>query len=173
VSNIIEMNEDIYLIERFKMYHDEDAFNKLIMKYQKSIYYMAIRMLKNHDDALDIVQNTFIKGFLGINKFNGKSSFKTWLFKIALNLCRNHLRDNKNRRVKNINDKLERNYIQDSEDCIKPLLDKLPEKQRITLILKVYQGFSYKEISQIMKVSVGTAKANYSHAINNLRSLIK
>ena len=88
------MVSDESLIQRYKD-GDESAFNELIRRYQKSIYFLSLRMVKDHEKADEITQRTFINVFRGITGFRKKSSFKTWIYQVTINLCRNYLRNDK------------------------------------------------------------------------------
>src|SRR6266487_4326145 len=83
---------DYQLLDRYAK-GDEAAFEELVKRHQRTIYDLAYRMLDNHADAADLAQKTFIQAFLHIHSFRRESSFRTWLFQIGLNLCRNALRD--------------------------------------------------------------------------------
>src|SRR5208283_3215314 len=86
------MDEDLDLITRTEA-GDREAFNELVIKYQKPLYSLLYRMVSNHDDASDILQKTFVKAFTGLGSFERRASFKTWLYQIAINLAKNVYRD--------------------------------------------------------------------------------
>ena len=86
------MDEDLDLITRTAAGENE-AFDELVLKYQKPLYSLLYRMVSNHEDASDILQKTFIKAFTGLGSFERRSSFKTWLYQIAINLAKNVYRD--------------------------------------------------------------------------------
>lgn len=173
------MDEDFELIAR-TLDGDLAAFDELVKKYQKPLYSMAYRMMSNHDDASDLIQKTFVKAFTGLGSFERRSSFKTWLYQIAINLAKNVYRDRS--RVEYVNlDKvvirrnprtLEAMIVKESRQRLRNALTDLPEKQRLTLLLRIQEGKKFEEIADIMKCSIGTAKANYHHAVQKLKTLM-
>lgn len=159
----------------------DDAFEVLLKRYSGSIYALAYRILRNHDDAADICQEVFLKAFEALNSFRKKSSFHTWLYRIATNSCINFLRKHSAQHhiefatyhaVKE-SDTLETLYKIELQNVVNEAIEKLPEKQKATVLLRVCEGMSHREVSKILKCSVGTAKANYFHAIRNLRRFMK
>jgi RNA polymerase sigma-70 factor (ECF subfamily) len=157
------------------------AFEELVNRYKKSVYYLTYRMVHDYEDAADLSQETFLKAYQGLRKFKRRSSFHTWLYRITINLCINHLRRKESRRyvglekvqtVKNP-DVLEKLELEELQNRVNGAVNALPEKQRAAVILRIYHGLSHKEISDILGCSVGTVKANYFHAIRNLRKSLK
>ncbi|MDY6863603.1 MAG: sigma-70 family RNA polymerase sigma factor, partial [Thermodesulfobacteriota bacterium] len=127
----------------------------------------------------DMVQKTFIQAFKNGHKFKEKSEFKTWIFRIALNLCKNQLRrlkrgtDPELEKI-DIENKILDNLI--SKEKAKELykaLNKLPDKQRFTIILRIYHELSYQDIAKIMECPLGTAKANFHHGVLTLKRQFK
>jgi len=176
------MVSDESLIERYKD-GDESAFNELIRRYQKSIYFLSLRMVKDHEKADEITQRTFINVFRGITGFRKKSSFKTWIYQVTINLCRNYLRNDKANISEPIEmasnipgkspDPVKAIFNQEIKNFLQTAIDNLSERQRTTLILKVYHEFTFLEIAQSLNCSVGTAKANFHQAIKKLRNFVK
>lgn len=160
---------------------NHEAFDLLVKRYSGSIYALAYRMLRNHDDASDICQDVFLKGYEALGSFRKKSSFHTWLYRIATNSCINHLRKHSaqhhiefaNYHAVQEADTLESLYKIELQDVVNEAIERLPEKQKATVMLRVCEGMSHREVSKILKCSVGTAKANYFHAIRNLRRFMK
>ncbi len=173
------MDEDLDLIARVDA-GEREAFDELVMKYQKPLYSLLYRMVSNHDDAADILQKTFIKAFTGLSSFERRSSFKTWLYQIAINLAKNVYRDRGRASYVPIDDVVIRKNPRTLESLIhkenmlilRKALRELPEKQRITLILRVQEGKKFEEVAVIMKCSLGTAKANYHHAVKKLKAIM-
>ena len=157
------------------------AFVILVERYRSSIYALAFRMLRNHEDAADIAQDVFFKAFEALATFRKKSSFHTWLYRIATNSCINYLRKyNAQQQVElatyhavRQSDTLDSLYKLELQDVVNTAIDKLPEKQKATVILRVCEGLSHREVSRKLDCSVGTAKANYFHAIRNLRRFMR
>ncbi len=173
------MDEDLDLIAKVDA-GEREAFDELVMKYQKPLYSLLYRMVSNHDDAADILQKTFIKAFTGLSSFERRSSFKTWLYQIAINLAKNVYRDRGRASYVPIDDVVIRKNPRTLESLIhkenmlilRKALRELPEKQRITLILRVQEGKKFEEVAVIMKCSLGTAKANYHHAVKKLKAIM-
>jgi RNA polymerase sigma-70 factor (ECF subfamily) len=167
---------DFELIDR-ALCGNRGAFEELVNRYKKSVYHLTHRMVHDYEDAADLSQETFLKAYQGLRKFKRRSSFHTWLYRIAVNLCINFLRKKGNRQFVELDkvhtiqqpvvlDKLE---MEEMQNVVSKAVSELPEKQRVAVILRIYHGLSHKEISDILGCSVGTVKANYFHAIRNLR----
>jgi RNA polymerase sigma-70 factor (ECF subfamily) len=158
------------------------AFNLIIRKYQKQIYWHIRRIVISHDDANDIVQNTFIKVWENLKSFRKEAKLYTWLYQIATNEAINFL---KKKRTKflipivdveaQLSEKLEDdNYFSGDEIQIKlqKALLTLPEKQRIVFNMRYFDELSYEEISEILGTSVGALKASYHHAMKKIEKFI-
>lgn len=159
----------------------QEAYNVLVKRYSGSVYALAYRMLRNQEDAADIAQDVFLKAYEALASFRKKSSFHTWLYRIASNSCINYLRRYSAQRHIELAtyhavqeaDSLDTVYTMELQDVVNEAIEKLPEKQKATVLLRVCKGLSHREVSSILKCSVGTAKANYFHAIRNLRRFMK
>jgi RNA polymerase sigma-70 factor (ECF subfamily) len=171
------MDEDLDLITRTAA-GEREAFDELVLKYQKPLYSLLYRMVSNHEDASDILQKTFIKAFTGLGSFERRSSFKTWLYQIAINLAKNVYRDRARVQYVDIDSvvigknprTLETLIRNENRLLVRQALLGLPEKQRITLILRVQEEKKFEEIAGIMQCSVGTSKANFHHAVQKLKA---
>ena len=171
---------DFELIDRI-LNGNRFAFEELLSRYKKSVYFLTYRMVHDQEDAADLAQETFLKAYQGLQKFKKQSSFHTWLYRITINLCINHLRKRGSRRYVELEsipqavkdaDVLAKIELEELQDRVNNAVKALPEKQRAAVILRIYHGLSHKEISDILGCSVGTVKANYFHAIRNLRKSI-
>ena len=159
----------------------QEAYNVLVKRYSGSVYALAYRMLRNQEDAADIAQDVFLKAYEALSSFRKKSSFHTWLYRIASNSCINYLRRYSAQHHIELAtyhavqeaDSLDTLYTIELQDVVNDAIEKLPEKQKATVLLRVCEGLSHREVSRILKCSVGTAKANYFHAIRNLRRFMK
>ena len=157
------------------------AFEELVKRHQRQIYALALKMVKNPDDASDIAQDVFLKAYEVLGTFQKKSSFHTWLYRIAVNFCINHLRRDKaqyhveleNYHAVQSPKALDNMDLMEIEEELNNAIQKLPEKQQTTVLLRACDGLPYKEIAQILDCSIGTVKANYFHAVKNLRRLMK
>lgn len=160
---------------------DTAAFDVLVTRYRSSIYGLAYRMLRNHDDAADVAQDVFFKAYEALATFRKKSSFHTWLYRIATNSCINYLRKNSVQQYVECSsyqfmrpsDTLDSIYKMELQEVVNEAIERLPEKQKATVMLRVCDGLSHREVSRILHCSVGTAKANYFHAIRNIRRFMK
>ena len=174
------MDEDLSVIARYEE-GDRGAFDELVRKYQRPLYAMLYRMVSDHDDASDLLQKAFVKAFTGLSGFERRSSFKTWLYQIAINLAKNLYRDRSRAEFLSLDDVI----IKRDPKTVEALINKesrtllrrgvaaLPEKQRTTVMLRVQEGKKFEEIAGIMKCSVGTAKANYHHAVQKLKGMME
>jgi RNA polymerase sigma-70 factor (ECF subfamily) len=169
------MKSDIELVIEVKN-GERKSFSELVQRHQRSLLRLTLRYTREQALAEDIVQESFIKAFQKIHLFEGRSSFKSWLYQIALNTAKNRFRE-RNRDLVNIDDVhlgvdpgAETGMLQaDLKKRIRLEVDKLPEKQKLALTLRVFEDLSFKEIAQIMGCPYDTAKANYRHALLKLR----
>ncbi len=177
-----EENNDFELIKKF-LDGDESAFNRLILKYQEKIYLLARRMTGNHHDADDVVQEVLMVLYKKLNTFEFKSSFYSWLYRITMTRSLNYI---KRRSLKEflplsglkskMNDNNDPLILVENKESILRLeksLQKIPVKQREVFILRNFEQLDYDEISKITGTSVGALKANYFHAINKLKDILK
>jgi len=176
--------KDIYtLVERIKE-GDREAFMTVTSLYQKKVFLLAFSFFRNKEDAMDIVQETFLRLYQKVYMFKRGKSFQSWLLQIAKNLCVDYYRKNygKNREWQGEKPIDEMNLpVQNEADpfvssdlkgifssCIK----KLASKQRMIFVMKHYNQLKYREIAQILDISLGTAKSLHFKAVQNLRGLI-
>jgi len=172
------IDEDAEAIERHRR-GDPRAFDGLVRKYQRPIYYLALRYVKNGEDAKDVAQRAFVRAFQSLGGFRGASSFKTWMYRIAVNLSLNHLRDHARERPTEIDesalvaDAVGADGIAAGEDRRKLLaaLERLPPKQRLVVELRVFEDLSFKEVAEVAECSENAAKVNFHHAVKRLRDL--
>lgn len=177
----LRTRDDFELIDLTVEHQLNMAFEILVERYRGSIYALAYRMLRNHDDAADVSQEVFFKAYEALSSFKKKSSFHTWLYRIATNSCINYLRKYTVQHHVELNthhavmqaDTLDTLYKIELQDVVNEAIEQLPEKQKATVILRVCEGLSHREVSRLLKCSVGTAKANYFHAIRNLRHFMR
>ena len=158
---------------------EREAFDRLVERYQRDVYRLCYRYVNNHQDANDMAQDVFLKAYRAIGRFRGDSSFSTWLYRIAVNTCLNFRAA---RRVPQdeLSDQIadrgasaaERMHEAERSAEVRRAVSRLPEKQRATLILKIYQDLTHEEVAGILGSSVGTVKANLFHALANLKKLL-
>lgn len=150
-------------------------FSNIVKKYDKALLRVVGRYIRDRGLVEDVVQEAFFKAFQHLGKFEFRCSFKNWLYKIAINTARNKLRTLKV--TENIDDivivelcQIEGNMIvEEVKVLLRSLIDQLPEKQKQTLELRVFQDLSFKEVAQLMNCPYDTAKANYRHAMLKLK----
>jgi len=158
---------------------EREAFSGLVERYQRDVYRLCYRYVNNHHDASDMAQEAFLKAFKALPSFRGDSSFSTWLYRIAVNTCLN-FRQSRRAAPEPLSEALPdlappvAQSIEDDERAasVRAAVAKLPEKQRATLILKLYHELTHEEVARILGSSVGTVKANLFHALNNLRKAL-
>ena len=161
----------------------EQGFKLLMQKYQERLYWHVRRMVYEHDDANDVIQNTFIKVYRSIHKFEGKSKLYTWLYRIATNESITFL-NKKNRKSTasldnedyNLENQLKADDYFDGDEIQQKLnaaLSTLPEKQRAVFNLRYYDEMTYAEMSEVLGTSVGALKASYHHAVKKIESYLK
>ncbi len=182
--------DTIELVNKAKA-KDMKAFEELMLRYEKIVYNLSYRMMQNYDDAKDITQDVFIKVYQNLDKFNGESSFKTWIYRITTNTCLDELR----KRKRKVTESLDENLDGEKGEISKQIPDNSPspeesflntEKARIVkealyslqddyktiIILKDIKGLQYTEISEIMQISLGTVKSKLSRARKELRNIL-
>jgi len=171
--------DDFELIKDF-LSGNEQSFNLLVRRYQERIYWHARRMLGDHDDAHEIVQQVLIVIYNKLNTFNFSSSLYTWIYKITSTRSLNLLKNKKMKKLlsfssdESINNKGYDNIIEGIEAReefykMEKLLMKLPDKQREIFVMRNFDDLSYAEISTITGKSIGALKANYFHAFKKIK----
>ena len=173
-----EADEDLVIVRKIQD-GDVDAFDALILKYRERVYSVIYNLTSNREDASDLTQETFIKAFQSINRFKGKSSFFTWLYRIALNTSLTYLRKNKLRRFFSFEKMVDEDHTEgfienmtaDSDSDKAALMSELQEKlndafqklsvkHRTVITLFEIDGLSHKEIAEIVGASVGTVRSS-------------
>jgi RNA polymerase sigma-70 factor, ECF subfamily len=158
---------------------EREAFDQLVERYQRDIYRLCYRYVNNHEDANDMAQEVFLKAYRAIGRFRGDSSFSTWLYRIAVNTCLN-FRALRRPETQELPEGLPDRRpgavadIQSEEEArrVRKAVARLPEKQRATLILKIYHDLTHEEVAGVLGSTVGTVKANLFHALGNLKRLM-
>ena len=170
--------------ELIEMLHSDNSsygFNLLVRKYQKRIYNQVLRMVVDHDDANDVVQNIFIKVWQNIDKFQANSELYTWIYRICVNESLTFLKRKKTKFFlpivdieKELSGKLDGGSFtgDEIERKLQKALLKLPEKQRIVFNLRYYDEMPYEEMSKVLDTSVGALKASYHHAAKKIEEIL-
>ncbi|MFC2158989.1 RNA polymerase sigma factor [Acidobacteriota bacterium] len=163
---------------------DQEAFMTLTRLYQKKIFLVAYSFFRNKEDAMDIVQDTFMKLYQKIHMYNESRNFQNWLIQIAKNLCidlyrRQTRKETPINREKDIGEMnladeviMDTYKASDIRGILKDCLDKLSEKQRLIFVMKHYNNMKYSEIAEILNIALGTVKSLHFKAVQNLKSLM-
>lgn len=179
---------DEELVEKIKK-GDIDAYEEIIKKYENKVCGIIYHMIKNQNDVEDLAQEVFIKVYKNLSKFKGDSSLYTWIYKITVNLCLDEVKKRKNiiyldeklevedgelKRELPSSDKTQVELYEEKElkEKLHKCIGKLPEKQRVMIVLRDIKGFSYEEISEITSVKLGTVKSQINRARLKLKELL-
>lgn len=163
---------------------DRSAFNQLVRLHQERVYWVVRRMIRDHDDALDLTQEVFIRAYEKLDNFRGDAQVFTWLYRIAVNLSLNHIRKSRLRSFFSLTDREEmlpdsgadadeRLEREELRGLIADAVETLPEKQRAVFVLRYFEELPYDEISTILETSAGGLKANYHHAVRKIDRYVK
>jgi RNA polymerase sigma-70 factor (ECF subfamily) len=176
--------EDQALLAAFKIEATrERAFTAILKKYSERLYWHIRRLVVNHDDAHDVLQNVSIKIWKGLADFREESNLYTWLYRIATNEALSFLETQKRRAALSLSDyegSLENKLIAERgfdarkiEWRLQQAIQSLPEKQRVVFNLRYYDEMPYEEMSAITGTSVGALKASYHHAVKKVEAFFK
>jgi len=159
-----------------------EAFDQLVLRHRRSVYQVCYRFVGNHEDATDLAQEVFLRAYRALGSFKGNSGVGTWLYRIAVNLCLNKVSsrvprtepiDERSGLTVREPDAMAQLMSAEQAGQVRAAIARLPRKQRATLILRVYQDLPHQEIARLLGSSVGAVKANFFHALNNLRRLLR
>ena len=161
---------------------DAAAFDALVERHRRAVYQVCYRFVHHHEDASDLAQEVLVRAWRGLGRFKGDAAFSTWLYRIAVNACLNKvsspavpaepLEDS---------DRLEDPHAErpgadlqraQRAAAVRRAIHALPNKQRATLVLRLYHELSHQEIADILGSSVGTVKANLFHALGNMKKIL-
>lgn len=169
--------EEATLVRRLsRPEHQRQAFEQLVNLYSPRLYRQIRRMVYSHDDANDILQNTFVKAWLNLDSFRGEARLSTWLYRIATNETLNFLQREKGTTglddvPKDVVGRLTADVYFDGDETelqLQEAIAGLPDKQRLVFHLKYYEEMKYEEMSGILNTSVGALKASYHHAVRKI-----
>ena len=159
------------------------GYEMLISDYQKPLYFFIRRMLLNHEDTNDVLQDTFVRVFKGVDKFRGESALGTWMHSIAYREALGHIERSKRMLKGDWDGLIIENVKQLEEDAhytgddmqrrLQAMVAALPEKQRAVFVMKYYEEKKYTEIAEITGTSIGALKASYHHAVERIKSAIQ
>jgi len=177
--------EDALILDKFADERTRDeAFAQLLKKYQQKIYWHVRRLVIDHDDADDLVQDIFIKVWKNLGNFREDAQLYTWLYRIATNECITFLNRKKQRQNISLDDEssaylvdtlTDQTYFNGDQAQLKlqQALLTLPEKQRLVFNMKYFDGLKYEEISEIVGTSVGALKASYHLAVKKIEQFFE
>ncbi len=162
-----------------------EAFDAIVERHQRHVYQLCYRFAGNHEDANDLAQDVFIRAYRGLKTFRGQASLGTWLYRIGVNVCLSKAgtkgRSEPLEPLLMTNDERVASQEETAADAllrgeraaqVRAAIARLPKKQRATLVLRVYHDLPHEQIAGILGSSVGAVKANFFHALNNLKKLL-
>jgi RNA polymerase sigma-70 factor (ECF subfamily) len=165
---------------------DQRAFEKLVEKYKKRVYYLAYRMTRDHDSADELAQESFVKAYQALGSFKRGYNFYTWVYRICVNLTINFLKREKHTVSADLLremdllpengseiDQLERMIASEQAALVKRVLETLPPEQKTAFILKTYDNMSYEDMADVMECSIGTVMSRLFRARQKLRKALK
>lgn len=181
-----KLTTDEELIALFRS-GDVAGFNELVRRYQERVYWIARRIVLDHDDADDVTQDVFVKVYGALKHFRMESEFFTWLYRIAVNISLNKIRAKKVKQFFRINedDSLPLEVMDESihpdvlyqkkelQHVVEKAVEKLPKQQRTVFVMRFYDELSYEEIAHLLKRSIGGLKANYFHAFKKIQKYVQ
>jgi RNA polymerase sigma factor (sigma-70 family) len=178
----VSLDDQTLLLQFSQPENKDKAFTGIVKKYQERLYWHIRRMVISHDDADDVMQNTFIKAWKGLENFREDSQLYTWLYRIATNESLTHLEKNKKKATTNFDDvssDLSNKIIAEDNFDSKKLewklqlaIQQLPDKQRVVFNLRYYDEMPYDEMSSVLGTSTGALKASYHHAAKKIEDYI-
>ena len=157
------------------------AFDLVVERHRRTVYQLCYRFVGNHEDASDLSQDVFLRAYRGLKSFRGGSSLATWLYRIGVNVCLNKVTVKKpltedidaRQHVDTVHEAQDERVLREERAVrVRAAIAKLPPKQRSTLVLRMYQDLSHEEIAKILDSSVGAVKANFFHAMGNLKKIL-
>lgn len=156
----------------------EAGFRHLVIKYQQRLYQVVRRQVPTHEDADDILQNTFIKIFRHLAGFEGRAGLYTWMYRIAINETNNHHKIRERRKEVSLetNDvRVAEPYLQtdDLSSVLEAIVNRLPERQQMVFRMRYYDELSYKEMADILQLTEGALKASFHHAVRKIEEELK
>lgn len=170
---------DTELLEMFRNGNNPNyAFNLIVTKYSRKLYYVIRRLVVDHDDTNDILQNVFIKAWKNLPEFREEANLYTWLYRIASNESLTFITSKRKKVMQSMGDfeihhastdMPEGNEIQQK---LQKAIHSLPEKQRIVFNMKYYDEMKYEDMSAILETSVGALKASYHHAVKKIEEFL-
>jgi len=181
IANHMTYPDDLQILELIALPATKDAgYRQLVSKYKEKLYWHIRRMVEEHDDADDVLQNTFIKVVRSLNGFQQQSSLYTWMYRIATNESLNFIKSKKSKHSESL-DKGHLDAVKDSHyfdensalNHLREAINALPEKQKLVFNLRYYDEMPYQDIADITETSVGALKASYHYAVKKIEEHLK
>jgi RNA polymerase sigma-70 factor (ECF subfamily) len=178
-AHVAASDHDIELVSRFRA-GDTRAFDELVQRHQEPVRRLVGRYVRNEADAKDVAQEAFTRAFQGLASFRGESAFRTWLYRIAVNLALDHLRGNPKRQLEPLENvvtfthSLQTSRLVAAElwQKVSQRLDALPPKQRLVFELRMFHDLSFGEVATLAECSEDSAKVNFHYAVKRMRDLL-
>ena len=160
------------------------AFDLIVARHRRAVYQLCYRFVGTHQDASDLSQDVFLRAYRGLRSFRGQSTLATWLYRIGVNVCLNRVSAKDT--LRHLTEPIEEQQFVDTRAelpsdlmlkderaaRVRAAIARLPRKQRATLILRTYHDMSHQEIADVLGSTVGAVKANFFHALGNLKKLL-
>lgn len=160
---------------------NREAFDVIVERHRRAVYQVCYRFVHNHEDASDLAQDAFVRAWRGLKNFKGQSALSTWLYRIAVNVCLNRVTAKtpltepiESEPVEDVRSEGAQHAMMREERAVavRKAIANLPKKQRATLILRAYHDMSHQQIADVLGSSVGAVKANFFHALANLKKIL-
>jgi len=175
-------DESVFIEELKSTKHRDKAFAKLLDAYQQRLYWHVRKLVTSHEDANDVLQNTFIRIYKGLERFQQKSSLHTWMYRIAYNESMRFIEKNKSKYYTSIEDVSDK-YLNNLEDDVyfegneiqlklQQLVSSMSEKQRRVFQMKYFDDLKFREISEILNIKEATLKSIYYAAVKHIEENI-
>lgn len=158
-----------------------DAFDLIVERHRRTVYSLCYRFVSNHEDASDLTQDVFLRAYRGLRAFRGQASLSTWLYRIGVNVCLNRVSVkapvsvaiDDQQHIDTVSESASERMLRDERAVrVRAAIAQLPRKQRATLVLRTYHEMSHQEIADALGSTVGAVKANFFHALANLKKIL-
>lgn len=175
----VTADPDRDLVERFRA-GERAAFDQIVRRHQRGIWYLVRRYVKRDADASDVTQLAFVRAYRGIGTFRGSATVRSWLYRIGINCALSWLRDHRREEPAEIADDAlidanpapARLIVGEEGARLRDAIAKLPPKQKLVLELRVFDDLSFKEVAELADCSENTAKVNFHYAVKRLRDIL-
>lgn len=183
VVTVVDPHMDDAALVAASVAGDRDAFAVIVERHRRAVYQVCYRFVSNHEDASDLSQEAFVRAWRGLKNFKGQSALSTWLYRIAVNVCLNRvsakaaitepIESGESFEDTGTEDARAKLLREERAVAVRRAIAGLPKKQRATLILRTYHDLSHQQIADVLGSSVGAVKANFFHALANLKKILR